>query len=311
MSHNHAGHSHGGHAGHHHPQVSGMRLLFTILLNISITVVQVIGGLMSGSLALLADALHNFSDVIALLVSYVAVRMAARPASQARTYGYKRAEMLAALFNGAVLIAIAISLCIEAIGRFGEPHPIDSNIVIWLAAYSIIANGVSVLILQRDAKNSLNMRSAYLHLFSDMLTSIAVLAGGIAISLWQVYWLDTLLSVLISIYLIYMSVGLLRETIAVVMQFAPSEVDLAAIERDMLAVPGVSDLHHVHVWQITERETHFQGHVGFEQDLPLSEVTAIIEQLRQLLAEQHHIDHATLQAEFGSDHSQETVLQRC
>ena len=304
MSHDHSHH-------HQHPPVSGIRLLLTIVLNVSITVAQVIGGLMSGSLSLLADALHNFSDVVALLVSYVAARMAACPASQARTYGYKRAEMLAALFNGAVLIAIAASLCIEAVGRFGEPHPIDSGIVIWLAAYSIVANGVAVLVLARDAAHSLNMRSAYLHLFSDMLTSIAVLVGGIAISLWQVYWLDTLLSILISIYLIVMSVGLLRDTIRVVMQFAPPEVNLEAIERDILAVPGIADLHHVHVWQITERETHFQGHVGFEQDLPLGEVTAIIEQLQRLLVDHHHINHATLQAEFGSEHSQETVLQRC
>lgn len=299
------------HSHHNHPPISGMRLLLTILLNVSITVAQVIGGILSGSLSLMADALHNFSDVIALVVSYVAVRMSARPASQARTYGYKRAEILAALFNGAVLIAIAISLCIEAISRFGEPRPIDSSIVIWLAGYSILANGISVLVLARDAEQSLNMRSAYLHLFSDMLTSIAVLIGGIAIAVWQVYWLDALLSILISIYLIVMSAGLLRDTLRVVMQFAPLEVDLDKIERDILAVPGVANLHHVHVWQITDRETHFQGHIDFEEDLPLSEATAIVEQLRGLLAEKHHIDHATLQAEYGSDHAQDTVLQRC
>ena len=309
MSHHH-NHSHG-HGHNHATGATGARLLLTILLNISITVAQVIGGLVSGSLSLMADALHNFSDVIALLVSYVAVRMAKRPQSVAHTYGYKRAEMLAALFNGAVLIGIAVSLCIAAIGRFGEAHAIDSVIVMWLAGYSIIANGVSVLLLQRDAKASLNMRSAYLHLLSDMLTSIAVLVGGAAIWFWQVYWLDALISILISFYLIYMSVGLLRDTVNVVMQFAPTEVDIAAIERDFLAVPGVADLHHVHVWQITERETHFQAHVGFKQNLPLSQVTATIEDLQQLLQERHHIDHATLQAEFGSDHKTDTVLERC
>lgn len=300
--------------GHeHHHQVSGTRLFLTIALNVAITVAQVVGGLLAGSLALLADALHNFSDVVALVVSYIALRFARRPTSAAQTFGYKRAEILAALFNGAVLVAIAVNLCIEALGRLGDTAPVNSVLVMALAGFSVVANGVSVLILQRDAGSSLNMRSAYLHLFSDMLTSIAVLLAGAAIWLWQVSWVDNVLSIGISLYLIWMSYGLLRETLRVVMQFAPEQADLAAMETDLLALPGVIELHHVHLWQLTEHESHFEGHLLFDQDLPLSVAGAVVEQARALLADRHHIGHVTLQAEFGSDHGHghDTVLRAC
>ena len=306
MSHN---HDH----DHHHDAsgFSGTRLVLTILLNLLITVAQLVGGLMAGSLALMADALHNFSDVVALVVSYIALRIARRPQSAGQTYGYKRAEILAALFNGAVLVAIAVNLCIEAVSRFGEVHAVNAVLVMWLAGLSIVANGISVLILQRDAQSSLNMRSAYLHLLSDMLTSVAVLAGGVAMFFWQVNWIDGLLSIGISVYLVWMSLGLLRQTIAVVMQFAPKEADIALIERDLLGLSEVAEVHHVHLWQLTEKELHFEGHLGFARDLPLSEAGRVVEQARRLLAEQHGIQHVMLQAEFGSGHAGDTVMEHC
>jgi len=158
---------------HHQPNVSGKKLLFTILLNVIITVAQFIGGIVSGSLALLSDAVHNFSDVLSLIVSYVANWLTRkRQQTLTQTFGYKRAEIVAAFFNAATLIVIAVFLIIEAIGRFQHPQNISGNIVIVLAFVAIVANGLGVVLLQKDAEHNLNMQSAYLHLLTDMLTSL-------------------------------------------------------------------------------------------------------------------------------------------
>src|SRR5690606_4178020 len=170
-----------GHSHHHHHHSNGKdrNLMISIVVNILITAAQVVGGLVSGSLALLSDALHNFSDVISLVVSYVASKLSKQKASITRTFGYKRAEILAAFINASTLVIVAIILIIEAIKRFNNPETIESNLVIWLSIIAIIGNGVSVILLKKDAENNINMRSAYLHLLTDMLASVAVLVGGL------------------------------------------------------------------------------------------------------------------------------------
>ena len=198
MGHNHA-HGH----QHNHPDLKGRNLLISILLNIIITVAQVIGGLVSGSLSLLSDALHNFSDVLSLIVSYIATLFAKKEASTNKTFGYKRAEIIAAFVNSASLIVVAIILIKEAVERFFEAQPvIQSNIVIWLSLLGIVANGLSVLLLKKDADSNMNMKSAYLHLLTDMLASVAVLIGGLVMKFYELYWVDALLTLIIAFYLI-------------------------------------------------------------------------------------------------------------
>jgi len=180
--------------------------LFTILLNIGITIAQLIGGFISGSLALLSDAVHNLSDVLALIISYVANWLSNKKKQNlGQTFGYKRAEIIAAFFNAATLIIIAVFLAIEAIKRFTNPIEIGSNLVIWLALIGVLGNGLGVLLLKKDASHNLNMKSAYLHLLTDMLTSVAVFIGGLLMKFYQIYWVDAILTLIISIYLIYMS----------------------------------------------------------------------------------------------------------
>ena len=157
-------HSHSHNHSHNHNDLQGRNLIISIFLNILITVCQVIGGLISGSLSLLSDALHNFSDVISLIISYVANKLSKRKASLHRTFGYKRAEVLAAFINASTLIIVAVLLIIEAVKRFQNPQEIESNLVIWMSFLGIIANGLSVLLLKKDAKSNINMKSAYLHL---------------------------------------------------------------------------------------------------------------------------------------------------
>jgi cobalt-zinc-cadmium efflux system protein len=174
-------HSHN-HSNHHQNDLKGRNLFISIFLNILITVAQVIGGLVSGSLSLLSDALHNFTDVLSLVISYIANLLAKKSASLHRTFGYKRAEILAAFVNASTLVIVAILLIIEAVKRFQNPIEIESNLVIWLSLLGIIANGFSVLLLKRDSNTNMNMRSAYLHLLTDMLASVAVLIGGLYVS---------------------------------------------------------------------------------------------------------------------------------
>ena len=196
MSHNH----------NHNHQISGNSLLFSIFLNILITAAQIVGGLISGSLALLSDAIHNLSDVISLIISYLANLLSNRKKQTLeQTFGYKRAEIIAAFINSGTLIIIAIFLAIEAIKNLFETHEIKSDIVIWLALLGILANGLSVVLIKKDASHNLNMKSAYLHLLTDMLTSVAVFVGGLLMKFYQIYWIDAVLTLVISIYLMIIS----------------------------------------------------------------------------------------------------------
>ena len=190
---------------HSHHKLSGRNLLISIFLNILITTAQIIGGIISGSLALISDAVHNLSDVISLVISYIANLLTnKKKQTLEKTFGYKRAEIIAAFVNAATLIVIAVFLGIEAIKRFNNPKIINSELVIWLALLGIAFNGFSVLLLRKDAAHNMNMRSAYLHLLSDMLTSVAVLAGGLLMKYFEIYWVDAVLTILISIYLLQM-----------------------------------------------------------------------------------------------------------
>jgi cobalt-zinc-cadmium efflux system protein len=289
------GHNH----DHDHGDLKGKKLGFSILLNILITIAQVIGGLISGSLSLLSDALHNFSDVIALIISYIADKLTQKEFTQEQTFGYKRAEVIAALINAASLIAIALILAKEAITRFHEPVEIESFLVIALAAFSILVNGGSVLLLKKDSEENMNMKSAYLHLLSDMISSVAVLAGGIGMYYLQIFWIDSVLSIMIAVYLVYSSFGLLVKTLRVLMHFVPSDLDLMAIKDDILQIPSIENIHHIHAWQLNDKEVHFEAHIDFKEDLCLSKVCEITDQIKNLLKDKFQIEHIVLQSEFG------------
>jgi len=236
---------------HDHPTLTGKNLLFSIILNIVITVAQIIGGIISGSLALISDAVHNFSDVVSLIISYAANVLTRKKLQTLEyTFGYKRAEIIAAFFNAATLIVIGVFLGYEAIKRFSEVHEIQSGLVIWLAILGIAANGLSVLLLKNDAKRNMNMKSAYLHLLTDMLTSVAVLIGGLLMKFYQIYWIDALLTLIISIYLIFMSWRILVDSLKILMLFAPSHIKIKEVVEVVQNVAGVKNIHHIHIWQL-------------------------------------------------------------
>lgn len=264
-----------------------------------ITVAQVIGGLISGSLSLLSDALHNFSDVISLIISYIATILTKKKETASKTFGYKRAEILAAFINASTLIIVAVLLAIEAIKRFQEPQEIASVWVIILAAFSIVLNGLSVLILQKDAKDNLNIKSAYIHLLSDMFTSVAVLVAGILMYYLQLWWIDGLLTLLIAIYLIYISWDILKDSLKVLMLFTPSNITIEQINNEVIKIPEVNNIHHVHVWQLDDKQIHFEAHVDLNEDFPMVKVNEILEEIRMILYNDFNIAHVTLQPEFN------------
>lgn len=300
------GHQHDHH--HDHGNLKGKKLGFSILLNLLITVAQVIGGLVSGSLSLLSDALHNFSDVISLLISYIADLLTKKESTPQQTFGYKRAEILAAMVNAATLLVIAGMIAKEAISRLQQPETINSLWVIILAALSILVNGGSVLLLKREAAENMNIKSAYLHLFTDMLTSVAVLLGGVGMQYFKMFWIDSVLSILISVYLVYSSWGLLLQTLRVLMQFTPPEVDCHAIEREIKAFPEIENVHHIHVWQLNDKEIHFEAHLDFQEDLKLSQTVPVLNTFCQILREKFGITHTVLQQEFGVDDAKEMIV---
>ncbi len=298
-THDHSHHDHS-HHGHHHPELKGKNLFLAILLNVLITVAQIVGAIFSHSLSLMTDALHNLSDVLALGLSYVANRLAKRKPTQKQSFGYKRAEILAAFINASTLLGISLYLIIEAAERIFTSKNVEvgGELVMWLAGFSILANGLSVLLIQKDAKTSMNMKAAYLHLFSDMLTSIAVLIGGYLMSRFGWFWVDSLLSVGIAIYLIISSWSLAIGAVQIMMQFTPKGIDLDKITERLNTVPGVKNIHHVHIWQLTDHEIHFEAHVDFTDDLKISEVDNVLNEVRVILDHDFHIHHATLQPEF-------------
>lgn len=304
------GHSHShNHSHSSHPTLRGKNLLISILLNILITVSQIIGGLVSGSLSLLSDALHNFSDVLSLVVSYAATLLAKKEASINRTFGYKRAEILAAFVNASTLIIIAVLLIIEAVKRFQDPQEIESDLVIWLSLLGILANGFSVLLLRKDAELNMNMRSAYLHLITDMLASVAVLIGGLAMKFYQVYWIDALLTVAIALYLIFVGYDLLKESFKVLMLFTPGDIHVKDIVNRLNAIGCIKNTHHVHVWQLNEDEVHLEAHIDFHEDLNLSQFDVILNEIEEILQHEFHINHVNIQPEFGKCDIKDVIVQ--
>jgi cobalt-zinc-cadmium efflux system protein len=297
LSHNHS---------HHRSQTN---LLVSIFLNIGITVAQVIGGIISGSLALLSDALHNFTDVVSLSISYVASKYAKKSATSNKTFGYKRAEIIAAFVNSASLVIIAIILIKESVKRFLDPQVIDSTLVIWLSAVAIIGNGFSVLLLLKDRKTNMNIASAYFHLLTDMLASVAVLVGGILMKYYEVYWLDSLLTAAIAIYLIFVGFQLFKNSFKVLMLFTPSTIIIEDIVARINKLSTVKNMHHVHIWQLNEDEVHLEAEIDFDKDITLSEFDKILVEIEGILISEFGINHINIQPEFNKTDNKNIIVQ--
>jgi cobalt-zinc-cadmium efflux system protein len=302
MEHNH------NHRIHKH-NVEGKNLVYSIFLNIIITLAQVVGGIISGSLALISDALHNFSDVLSLIFSYVAHKLSRRKASINQTFGLKRAELIAAFVNAFTLVIVALYLIYEAIVRFFEPKEIASDIVIWLALIGIVANGISVLLLKKDANHNLNMKSAYLHLLTDMLASVAVLVGGLLMKFYGIYWIDSVMTLIIAVYLIIVGADLLIKSTKMLMLFTPEHIDIKEIVREVHKISGVKKLHHIHVWHLNEEELHLEAHLDCSDDIKMSEFNDLLHLVEEVVYEKFGINHVNIQPEFHKEDPKDFIVQ--
>jgi cobalt-zinc-cadmium efflux system protein len=298
------------HSHHHdHHELNGRNLLISIILNVLITVSQIIGGVVSGSLALLSDALHNFSDVLSLILSYIANRLVKKKASIRRTFGYKRSEIIAAFINASSLVVVAILLIIEAIRRFQNPQEIESDLVILLSIIAILGNGFSVLLIKANSKDNMNIKSVYLHLVSDMMASIAVLVGGLLMKYYQIYWIDSLLTFAIAVYLIVMGYDLLKSSLRVLMLFTPKGIPIPQIVKDIESIESIKNVHHLHVWQLNEREIHLEAHIDFHENINLSEFDVVLKRIEILVDSKYDINHVNIQPEFNKKDSKEIIVQ--
>lgn len=284
--------------------------MFSIVLNLVITIAQVIGGLISGSLALLSDALHNFSDVLSLVFSYVAHKLSRKKASVDQTFGYKRAELIAAFVNAMTLIIVAFFLIYGAIERFFNPQQIHSELVIWLSIVGIVANGLSAMMLKNDADKNLNMKSAYLHLFTDMLASVAVLVGGLLMKYFEWFWVDSVMTMVIAIYLIIVGFDLLKTSTKMLMLFTPVHIDIDEIIEEVHKIPGTDKLHHIHVWHLNDDELHLEAHLDCSEDIKMSEFNEILRKMENVLFEKFQINHINIQPEYKREEiSKDFIVQ--
>jgi cobalt-zinc-cadmium efflux system protein len=284
VSHDHAGRG-----------LSASKYFGVTLLNGFITLVEAAGGIMSGSLALLSDAVHNLGDTVSILFSYFAWKIAGKEQDARRTYGYKRAEIIAAFVNASALVAISVFLIFEAVKRFRAPETIHSGLMIGVALFGLLANGASMLLLEHGAHGNMNVRSSYLHLLGDTVSSVGVLCGGIVIRLWQVFWVDPLVTVLIALYIMRESWSIVKNSVSILMQ-SSADLDYSAMQRDIEALPEVKNIHHVHTWMANEETIYFEAHIDMD-DCLLSRSCLVSQKIETLLKEKYGISHATLQFE--------------
>lgn len=284
---------------HDKGQVSLPKLIFTIVLNLIITAAQIVGGIISGSLALISDAIHNLSDSVSVIMAWMAQVLSRKPSTLKSTFGYKRAEIIAAFINSIALIAISVYLIFEAIERLLQPQPVDARWMFWLGLLGLIANGLSVFILEGEKNKNINMKAAYLHLLGDALTSLAVIVGAALIWFFNIVWVDALVTILIGLYLLIHTWKLLKESVTILMQMTPAEIDIAKIETRLINIEGLKNVHHIHVWNLTDKLLHFECHLNLEQDLQVSETAVICDHVHKILHDEFDIHHVTIQFEFG------------
>ncbi|MCU0268580.1 MAG: cation diffusion facilitator family transporter [Acidimicrobiales bacterium] len=284
--------------GHHHPAPSQRRALaISIGANTTLLVAQVVVALAIGSLALLADSIHNASDVVALVIALIGQSLALRPASARRTYGLARAEILAALVNGAVLLALTGWVVVEAIGRFDDPAELEAAPLAAIGLLGLAVNGASAWYLARSGGGSLNMRAAFWHLTSDALGSFGVIVAAGAVAFFQAAWVDPAVSIVISLLILVGVWRLLKDTIDVLLETVPGGIDPDEVEADLTSQPGVEAVHHLHIWAVDSQSAALTAHVEFTDGTDLHDAQETAEALKQLLRERHGIDHATLEAE--------------
>ncbi len=290
---------HAGHGHHHHHDVGSDRsVLWAVVVNVGLTVAQLVGGILAGSLALVADAVHNLSDAISLGIAFAARKIARRPSDDRMTFGYVRAEIVAALINYTTLIVIGVFLAYEAIVRFYDPPEVAGWIVVWIAGIALVIDVVTALLTYRLSKSSMNIRAAFLHNVADALGSVGVIIAGTLIILYDWRIVDPLITLLISVYILWHAFAEIGGAIRILMLGTPPDIDVDTLMTALKQVDGVEDVHHLHVWSIDEQRVSLEAHVVTAASG--ADVETVKNGVRAVARERFGIAHCTLEMEFGS-----------
>ncbi len=288
------------HTHHHDTDVSDSRLLFAIVLNLALSVVEIIGGVFGGSLSLLADALHNFNDCASLFIALIARRVARRQADEFRTFGYRRAEVVGALINLTALVLVSLYLVYQAIQRYFHPEEIDGWTVASVATFALIVDVSTVILLKTMGTGSVNVRAAALHNLSDALASVGVIIVGLSVVFWSLDVLDILVTFAIAGYILWQSAGMLRETVGILMESVPPDIDVSELQKQLAAIPLVRDVHHLHLWQLDEHQRAFEAHIVVDAG-DLVSMEQIKQSIKQKLKSAFDVTHSTLEFEIEGE----------
>ncbi|WP_417679631.1 cation diffusion facilitator family transporter [Pseudodonghicola sp.] len=291
-------HDHSHHHHHHHMDrdAGDSRVAWAVAVNMALTVAQIVGGLLSGSLALIADALHNFSDAITLIIAFFARKVARRPANAGMSFGYGRAEAVAALVNYTTLVVLAIYLIYEGVTRFLEPEPVDGWLVVWIAVLALVIDVATAALTYSLSKDSMNIRAAFLHNVADALGSVAVIVAGVAVILWDWTWVDPLVTLMIAAYILWHVRSEVGDVFGLLMLAGPDGLKAEDVADAIEAVDGVEGVHHLHLWEMQEHEKTLEAHLVIaESDWPRAD--SVKSAVKALLREEFGIGHSTLEIE--------------
>lgn len=281
----------------HAHDATGRNIGWAILINIGITIAEVIGGLLSGSLALLSDAGHNLADVISLGLSFVGEKLSGRKATRRHTFGFKRTEIFTALINSVSLVAIAVFIVVEALKRLSAPPELSLGLMLAVATLGLLGNVASMLMVGKNREQNLNVRAAYLHLFYDALSSVAVIVSGLLILLTGWTMLDMAVSLLIAAMVLWSGLGVIKKTVHIFMQGVPDHLEFDSILKDILGVPEVESVHGLHIWSIDSSDVFLSCHVCMRQREGKPDADRIIQDINGVLRQNHHINHTVVQLE--------------
>ncbi|MGD9862163.1 MAG: cation diffusion facilitator family transporter [Pseudodonghicola sp.] len=291
-------HSHSHHHHHHHvdPGAGDARVAWAVAVNMALTLAQIVGGILSGSLALIADALHNFSDAVALIIAFFARRVARRPADSRMSFGYGRAEAVAALVNYTTLVVLALYLIYEGILRFIEPEPVDGWLVVWIAVLALVIDLATAALTYTLSKESMNIRAAFLHNVADAMGSVAVIAAGTAVILWDLSWVDPLVTLMIAAYILWHVKAETGEVVGLLMLGSPPALRAEAVAAAVEAVDGVQEVHHIHLWAMQEHQPSLDAHLVIAAG-DWGRADAVKAAVKQVLQADFGIGHSTLELE--------------
>lgn len=282
--------------------------MFVTLLNIIITVIEFLGGIFSASLALLSDAIHNLSDVGTVILSFIAYLISKHRRNQNKTFGYQRAETLAAFTNGIILLMISLILFIKAFERLGQPENIKGGLMLFIAIIGLLTNLVSMFIMYQGAKKSLNIRSTFIHMMTDALSSLAVVFGSVCIYFWHITWLDSILTIFVSIFVFYEAYKIIIKSANILMESNPN-IDLKKVNKIVLQFPEIKNIHHVHVWRYSDDYIMLDAHLNVDKDLTASQFEQVTIEIGQKLQQELDINHINLQAECNRDRNDGMIVE--